>query len=155
MKPGADPSEIPPFRRPRQPLSAFELWQLHKERRELRQSYFEHWNATNNVTGTGRPVDAIIAPVMPYTSLPHGSTGCIKIHVFFLRSGPADKRFLHRPATYTLVFSTLDCPSLVVPVTKVDPGIDVKVAPHRFSGDDDEALYNICKPSWNDIEPIC
>ncbi|TCD71499.1 hypothetical protein EIP91_008880 [Steccherinum ochraceum] len=122
---GADPSEIPPFRQPRQPLSAFELWQLHKERRELRQAYFDHWNGTKNVTGTGRPVDAIIAPVMPYTSLPHGSTG---------------------PATYTLVFSTLDCPSLVVPVTKVDPAVDVKAAPHQFSGDDDEALYNIYDP---------
>ncbi|KAH8102635.1 general amidase [Cristinia sonorae] len=122
MKPGADPNEIPPFRKPRQPLSAFELWQLHKERRELRQKYFDHWNATDGVSGTGRPVDAIIAPAMPYTALPHGMTG---------------------PATYTLVMSTLDCPSLTIPVTKVDPALDIQPPPHEFRGSDDEDLYNI------------
>lgn len=36
------------------------LWQLHKEKRELRKSYLDHWNSTIDRTGTGRPVDAII-----------------------------------------------------------------------------------------------
>lgn len=48
------------------------LWQLHKEKRELRKSYLDHWEATKTVTGTGRAVDAIISPVAPYTACPHG-----------------------------------------------------------------------------------
>ncbi|THH34184.1 hypothetical protein EUX98_g66 [Antrodiella citrinella] len=133
MRPGADPADVPVFRQPRKPLSAFELWQLHKERRELRHAYFEHWNTTASVTGTGRPVDALIAPVMPYTSVPHGSTG---------------------PATYTLVFSTLDCPSLVFPVTKVDPVADSRAPPHEFRGADDEALYNLYNPGVMSGMPV-
>lgn len=52
--------------------SAYELWQLHKERRALRKAYLDHWEATKEVTGTGRPVDAIICPALPYPPVPHG-----------------------------------------------------------------------------------
>lgn len=30
------------------------------------------WEDTVSITGTGRPVDAIIAPTTPYTATPHG-----------------------------------------------------------------------------------
>lgn len=75
MKPGADPNFVPAFRQPRKPLEAYEIWQLSKERRRLRQEYFDNWFATAAVTGTGRPVDALIAPVFPHTAVPHGSSG--------------------------------------------------------------------------------
>lgn len=94
MKPGADPAEVPAFRQPRQPLTAFELWQLHKERRELRQAYFEHWNGTSGISGTGRPVDALLAPVMPYTSVPHGMTGYVRVS--FQLSDRLDTEILKR-----------------------------------------------------------
>jgi hypothetical protein len=45
-----------------------ELWQLHKQRRELRREYFEFWQGSASETGTGRPIDAIIAPVAPYAA---------------------------------------------------------------------------------------
>lgn len=48
------------------------LWQLHKEKRELRKSYLDHWQATVSQTGTGRPVDGIISPAVAYTAVPHG-----------------------------------------------------------------------------------
>jgi len=51
---------------------AFALWNLQKLRRDLREAYLEHWNATVSQTGTGRPVDAIISPVAPWTAPPHG-----------------------------------------------------------------------------------
>lgn len=49
-----------------------QLWQLHKEKRELRKSHLEHWKRTSGRTGTGRPVDAIISPTIAYTAAPHG-----------------------------------------------------------------------------------
>lgn len=52
--------------------SAYELWQLHERRRELRQSYLDAWRATAARTGTGRPIDAIVAPTAPYVAPPHG-----------------------------------------------------------------------------------
>ncbi len=53
-------------------LSAYQLWQVQKQKRNLRQEYLEYWQATEKSTGTGRPVDAIIAPVAPYAAPPHG-----------------------------------------------------------------------------------
>ncbi|PSS37707.1 hypothetical protein PHLCEN_2v400 [Hermanssonia centrifuga] len=55
-----------------QHVSAYQLWQVQKEKTALRQKHLEHWNSTVQSTGTGRPVDAIIAPVAPYTAVPHG-----------------------------------------------------------------------------------
>lgn len=53
-------------------LSVYELWQEQKKRRELRQEYLDHWNASIALTGTGRPVDAIISPCAPFVAPPHG-----------------------------------------------------------------------------------
>lgn len=53
-------------------VSAYDLWRFQKQKRDLRQEYLEHWNNTIQKTGTGRPVDAIIAPVGPFTAVPHG-----------------------------------------------------------------------------------
>jgi len=53
-------------------LSAYELWQVQKRKLGLRQEYLDHWNSTAALTGTGRPVDAIISPMAPYVAPPHG-----------------------------------------------------------------------------------
>lgn len=53
-------------------ISAHELWQLQKEKRDLRKEYLDYWESSVEQTGTGRPVDAIIAPVAPYAAPPHG-----------------------------------------------------------------------------------
>lgn len=52
--------------------SAYDLWQLHKKKRDLRQEHLEYWLASASLTGTGRPVDAIISPVAAYPAPPHG-----------------------------------------------------------------------------------
>jgi amidase len=54
-------------------MSAYQLWQLQKQKRDLRKEYLDHWEETIKVTGTGRPVDVIISPVAPYAAPPHGS----------------------------------------------------------------------------------
>ena len=53
-------------------ISAYKLWQIQKEKLKLRKEYLDHWEATASITGTGRPVDAIITPTAPYTAPPHG-----------------------------------------------------------------------------------
>lgn len=52
--------------------SAYELWQVQKRKLGLRQEYLDHWNSTVTLTGTGRPVDAIISPMAAYVAPPHG-----------------------------------------------------------------------------------
>jgi amidase len=53
-------------------LTVWQLWKLHKEKRELRKEYLDHWQATVSKTTTGRPVDAVISPAVPYAATPHG-----------------------------------------------------------------------------------
>lgn len=53
-------------------VSAYQLWQIQKLKRDMRQEYLDAWNDTAKSTGTGRPVDAIISPVSPYVAPPHG-----------------------------------------------------------------------------------
>jgi amidase len=72
-KPGGNIPVIPHWKSlEAKQLKAYELWQLHKQRRELQREYLEYWQASASKTGTGRPIDAIIAPVAPYAAPPHG-----------------------------------------------------------------------------------
>ncbi|KZT35454.1 amidase [Sistotremastrum suecicum HHB10207 ss-3] len=110
------------------PLNKF-LWQLHKQKRQLRKEYLDHWEATVEITGTGRPVDGIISPPTPYGATPHG---------------------LNTDAFYTTLWNILDYATAGFPVTTVDPILDAqKPPPHEFYNHEDEAIYNLCK--WNPV----
>ncbi|KAI0869920.1 amidase [Hypoxylon argillaceum] len=75
------------------PLSVFQYWQLNKKKWELQQQYLEKWNSIRSAEGD-RPVDVLIMPPMPHTSVPHG--GC-------------------RWVGYTKVWNVLDYPAIVIP----------------------------------------
>ncbi|RDB26908.1 Acetamidase [Hypsizygus marmoreus] len=102
--------------------SAYELWQLHKEKRALRKSHLDHWERTVERTGTGRPIDAIISPAVAYTAVPHG---------------------LNADSFYTTLCNALDLACTVFPVTFVDPKVDVPRPPHEFHNHEDEAIYKL------------
>lgn len=55
-------------------ITAYQLWQLQKLRKDTRKEYLDHWEATTSETSTGRPVDAIICPAAPYVAHPHGKS---------------------------------------------------------------------------------
>ncbi|TFK53544.1 general amidase [Heliocybe sulcata] len=114
-------------------VSAYRLWQLHLKKRELRKEYLDHWEATAEKTGTGRPVDAIIAPVAAYAAPPHGK---------------------NRSAAYTTVWNGLDYTALVIPVSKVDETMDAKVPPHQFLSKEDEVNYHLYDPATFKNAPI-
>jgi hypothetical protein len=61
-----------PFRPKKIGITAYQLWQVQKLRRDIRKEYLDHWEATVSETGTGRPVDAIICPASSYAATPHG-----------------------------------------------------------------------------------
>ncbi|KAI0641096.1 general amidase [Trametes meyenii] len=115
----------------RRHLSAYELWQLHREKRELRKSHLDHWEATASKTGTGRPVDAIISPVAGYAACPHGcNSDCF----------------------YTAFCNFLDYAALVFPVTFADKELDGVALPHAFYNHEDEAVYKLYDPElWHGL----
>jgi len=113
--------------------SAWELWQLHKEKRELRKSYLDHWQATVSETGTGRPVDAIISPAVAYTAVPHG---------------------LNSDSFYTTLGNAMDYSCTMFPVTYVDAELDQPHPPHEFHNHEDEAIYKLYTPELFPGTPV-
>jgi len=113
--------------------SAWELWQLHKEKRELRKSYLDHWQATVSETGTGRPVDAIISPAVAYTAVPHG---------------------LNSDSFYTTLGNAMDYSCAMFPVTYVDAELDQPHPPHEFHNHEDEAIYKLYTPELFPGTPV-
>ena len=77
--------EVPSYRPSKESaFSAYQLWQVQKARRVLREEYLQHWQDTITTTGTGRPVDAILCPVAAATASPHGTTKYGIASFFFL-----------------------------------------------------------------------
>ncbi|KAF8215973.1 general amidase [Mycena galopus ATCC 62051] len=114
-------------------MSSFDLWQLHKRRRELREEHLHHWEDTVGQTGTGRPVDAIISPVAPFVAPPHG---------------------YHKNGQYTMNLNMLDYPSMVIPVSQVDQALDVQRPREEFYSKEDRENYEIYDPATYTSAPI-
>ncbi|TDL22290.1 general amidase [Rickenella mellea] len=106
--------------------SAFQLWQLHKEKRALRKSYLDHWQRTVERTDTGRPVDAIVSPATAYPAPPHG---------------------LNTDSFYTTIVNAMDYATCCIPVTTVDQELDVPITRENFYNHEDEAIHLMYKPS--------
>lgn len=92
-------------REPGQPEpTVYEDWQLNKRKAAYRKEFLDHWQATVARTGTGRPVDALLAPVAPWAACPHD----LNLHI-----------------DYTTLWNLVDRPSITFPVTFVQPEVDV------------------------------
>ncbi|TFK29470.1 general amidase [Coprinopsis marcescibilis] len=116
-------------------ISAYELWQVQKTRRDLRQEYMDWWNSSEDWarTGTGRPVDAIISPLAPYAAPPHGG---------------------NTYPLYTAVWNALDYSALVIPVTNVHPVKDARVARQEFLNDLDRMNHEAYHPQVFKDAPV-
>ncbi|KZT10734.1 general amidase [Laetiporus sulphureus 93-53] len=114
-------------------ISAYELWQLHKKKEEMQKEYLDRWMSTAEITGTGRPVDAIICPGAPCAAPPHGRN-----------------KFVN----YTRVWNALDYTACTFPVTKVDPALDVKRPAHKFLSPTDKAYYDFYNPATFENAPV-
>jgi len=58
-------------------IDAYSAWQIQRRLDAIRIEYLDKWNASVAVTGTGRPVDALISPTAPYPAPPHGLNLCV------------------------------------------------------------------------------
>ncbi|KAI9743014.1 MAG: Acetamidase [Claussenomyces sp. TS43310] len=78
--------------------------QVNVAKRQYQKEYLDYWNRTAELTGTGRPVDAFIAPLAPFAAARPG---------------------MYDYYGYSLVANALDYTASVFPVTTVDKSIDV------------------------------
>ncbi|KAK5094242.1 hypothetical protein LTS08_008661 [Lithohypha guttulata] len=88
--------------------------------RQWKKQYMDAWNATVSTTGTGRPIDAIIAPLAPY---------------------PAARPKKYKWYGYSVFVNGLDYTSVVVPVTIADKNVDKYEDDYRPINDQDKECY--------------
>lgn len=94
-------------------------------KRAMQKEYMEYWNSTKDVTKTGRPVDAVISPAMPFAAA-------------------RPTKFVY--VGYTMWVNVLDYTAATVPVTKCDKNIDKKDdAPYESLNARDKTIHESCK----------
>ncbi|PYI14286.1 putative general amidase GmdA [Aspergillus violaceofuscus CBS 115571] len=91
------------FLQPSDHLSAAQVAALNVKKRNYQKAYMDYWNSTATLTGTGRPVDALICPACPSVAVRPGK---------------------FKYGVYTTFVNVLDYSSAVFPVTKVDRSVD-------------------------------
>ncbi|KAF2636582.1 amidase [Massarina eburnea CBS 473.64] len=88
-----------------QPISVYEYWQLNKRRLALQKKFLDLWSATK--ASDGRPIDIVLAPVMPHSAVPHRKCKWVG---------------------YTKVFNVVDFPAVVLPAGHVSMEFDGEAA---------------------------
>lgn len=109
---------------PGRQFNATEISKTNIAIREFRKDYMERWNATKEITGTGRPIDGIIAPLAP---------------------SPSSEPLRFRYYNYTTWVNVLDYPSCVIPVSTVDKNVDAPFNDFKPLSDVDAELIKDCK----------
>jgi len=104
--------------------NASEIMAVNIEKREAQKGYLEYWNSTAELTGTGQPVDAIIAPLAPW---------------------PAARPAQYHYYGYSSFVNLLDYTSVVVPVTTVDKNVDKKAEGFKAVDETDQKSQDACE----------
>jgi amidase len=84
------------------PISVYEYWQLNKLKIAAQKRYLDKWNAARSPSG--KPVDILLTPTMPHTSVPHRTC---------------------RWVGYTKIWNFLDYSAITFPVDVVRPDKDM------------------------------
>ncbi|KAK7708812.1 hypothetical protein SLS57_008873 [Botryosphaeria dothidea] len=119
---------------PKEPYSVTDIWRLTRLREQYRTEYSQQWNETaTEGDGTGM-VDVILCPVGPGAAPPVDNA---------------------KYWGYTSQWNLLDYPSLVFPVTQVDPAIDVKDETYKPRNEDDDFNHKLYEPEIYRDAPVC
>ena len=100
-------------------------------KREFQKEYMDYWNSTQNLTGTGRPVDALIMPLAPFAA-----------------ARPRKYKYLG----YSTIINLLDYTSCVVPITNVDKDVDPVDKDFKAVSEMDKDIAADCKSSLQSME---
>ena len=106
------------------PSTVFETWQNQHQRAILAQRWLERWQRSAEVTGTGRPIDALIMPTSPFPAPKH------------------DQRYAY---SYGGLVPLLDLTSGVFPVTKVDVESDILPEDWQPISEKDKEVMDWCE----------
>ncbi|KAG9948151.1 amidase, partial [Aureobasidium melanogenum] len=109
--------------------NATDIMRNQVNKRDAEKEYMEYWNSTSELTGTGRPVDAIISPLAPFT---------------------AARPNKYTSYSYSVWVNVLDYSSAIVPVTKVDKNVDKAYTDYKPVSETDEKTQATYDPEIYD-----
>ncbi|MCJ1402542.1 Acetamidase [Xylographa trunciseda] len=104
-------------------MNASQIAATNVSKREFQKEYMEYWNSTTEHTGTGRPVDAVLAPLAPFTA-----------------ARPKSYKYYG----YSTFVNLLDYTSCVIPVTTADQSTDVLDKDFKPLSDEDRSVMDLC-----------
>ncbi|KAL3421610.1 amidase [Phlyctema vagabunda] len=110
-------------------FTASEVAAVNVEKRAYQKEYMEYWNSTSEITGTDRPVDAIITPCAPF---------------------PAARPEQYDYYGYSTWVNVLDYSTSMLPVTTVDKSVDVADTDYKPLSETDEKVYKSYDPEMYD-----
>jgi amidase len=104
--------------------NATDIMRTQVDKRDAEKEYMEYWNSTSELTGTGRPVDAIISPLAPFAAArPNKFTSY----------------------SYSVWVNVLDYSSTIIPVTKVNKKVDKAYIDFKPVSETDEKTQATCE----------
>jgi len=115
--------------KPIEEYSASRIAETNILKRQLQKEYMEYWNSTVELTGTGRPVEAVISPLAPF---------------------PAARPDMYDYYGYSVWVNLLDYTASVIPVTTADKTVDVVDEGYTPMNDTDKRVFEAYVPEIYD-----
>ena len=109
---------------PKEQFNGSQIAEVNVAKREWQKEYMDYWNSTSELTGTGRPVDALIAPLAPF---------------------PAARPNKYDYYGYSTFVNGLDYTSMVIPVTTASKSLDKADANFQPLSDLDKQIQDNCE----------
>lgn len=108
---------------PAKEVGAGEVAATNVAKREYQKEYLDYWNSTENLTGTGRPVEAFIMPCAPF---------------------PAVQMNSYHYYGYSAIVNTLDYTACTIPIMNVDRNVDVVDKNYEPLNEVDKSVADSC-----------
>jgi len=109
--------------------SASQIAAVNVRKRQYQKKYMDYWNSTASITGTGRPVDAVITPLAPFA---------------------AARPDMYKYYAYSVWVNLLDYSTAVLPVTLADKNVDVVDKGYKPLNETDEKVWEAYDPELYD-----
>lgn len=110
-------------------FTASEIAANNVAKRAYQKEYMEYWNSTSKLTGTGRPIDAVIAPLAPFA---------------------AARPDMYKYYGLSTWVNMVDYTAAVLPVTLVDKTIDIVDEGYQPLDEQDEKVHLAYDPELYD-----